>query len=308
MTLPRLEPGAGEAAVVSALRQALPYLSLFQGSTFVVKVGGALFLDSRALHGFLQQVAVLHRLGIHVVLVHGGGPQITRLAGKLGLETPILDGRRVTSKAALRVALMVLNGELNSRAVALFRELGVAAVGLSGADGRLITARKRPPLGAPGQERDFGLVGDIQSTDTGLLESLFQKSFLPVLSPISSDDQGRLLNVNADSVAARLAVDLGALKLILATELPGILEELHDPGSLAALLDLEQLQELVAQGAITGGMLPKAAAARAALEQGVPRVHIISALSSSALLSEVFTNEGSGTLIVARQEGCDGAA
>ena len=289
-------------ATVGALRQALPYLRLYQGRTFVVKVGGAIFDRPAELRGFLEQVGVLHRMGIRVVLVHGGGPQISREAEAAGLATPRHAGRRVTSPEVLRVAAMVLNGELNTKAVALLRGLGVGAVGLSGVDAGLFVARRRPPVEIDGEVIDFGEVGDPEVIDPGIILTLLAAGQLPVLSPLAADAEGCCLNVNADTVAARLAVELGAEKLLVATSAPGIMEDVDDPSSLHSWLDLEDVEELAGRGVLADGMLPKTAAARLALEGGVAKVHVISCVAPDALLAEVFTNAGSGTLLVRTKE------
>ena len=181
---------------VAALRQALPYLKLFQGKTFVVKFGGEVFEEADNLRQLFEQIGVLHRVGIRVVVVHGGGPQTTSMAEKLGQQQTMVGGRRVTDGATLETSSMVLNGALNTRAVALFRELGIGAVGLSGVDADIVTATRRPPVEVDGATVDYGFVGDIDSIQPGLIHRLMESSMLPVISPLSADAEGNILNVN----------------------------------------------------------------------------------------------------------------
>ena len=287
--------------VVAALKHAAPYIRMFKRKVFVLKAGGELFTDNDATHALIEQIAILHQVGVRIVLVHGGGPQSTEMAETLGLTTQIIQGRRVTDESTLEVAAMVLNGQINTRILATCRELDVPAVGISGVDGGLIRATKRPPVRIDGSESDpvdFGFVGDIESVDVNVLQTQLENGLVPVISPLSADREGTLLNINADTVAAALAAALKAEKLIFATDAPGILENSEDPGSLASYLDLTGLQRLRDGNALKTGMLPKAAAIEAAIEGGVPRVHVISYRVPDSLLLEIFTNEGTGTLIV----------
>ena len=284
---------------VAALRQALPYLKLFQGKTFVVKFGGEVFEEADNLRQLFEQIGVLHRVGIRVVVVHGGGPQTTSMAEKLGQQQTMGGGRRVTDGATLETSSMVLNGALNTRAVALFRELGIGAVGLSGVDADIVTATRRPPVEVDGATVDYGFVGDIDSIQPGLIHRLMESSMLPVISPLSADAEGNILNVNADVVAARVAEALGADKLIVMSSVPGLLEDVQDPGSLVSYTDVAGLNDYIERGVVKAGMLPKVASVLQALKGGVPRVHLISFRVQDSLLAEVFTNEGSGTMVVA---------
>ena len=283
---------------VAALRQALPYLKLFQGKTFVVKFGGEVFEEADNLRQLFEQIGVLHRVGIRVVVVHGGGPQTTSMAEKHGQQQTMVGGRRVTDGATLETSSMVLNGALNTRAVALFRELGIGAVGLSGVDADIVTATRRPPVEVDGATGDYGFVGDIDSIQPGLIHRLMESSMLPVISPLSADAEGNILNVNADVVAARVAEALGADKLIVMSSVPGLLEDVQDPGSLVSYTDVAGLNDYIERGVVKDGMLPKVASVLQALKGGVPRVHLISFRVQDSLLAEVFTNEGSGTMVV----------
>lgn len=288
---------------VTALKGAVPYLRLYQGKVFVIKAGGEAFADRERARGLLEQVGILHQLGVRVVLVHGGGTQTTELGRELGIEPRFVDGRRVTGERTLDAATMAVNGRLRTGILALCRELGVPALGVSGIDAGLVRARRRPPRASRnGEVVDFGLVGDIEGVDASVLHRLLDGGFLPVVSPFAADDGGSVLNVNADGVAARLARELPAEKLIVATGAPGILRDPADARSVVSYLDLEGLEALRAAGSLAEGMLPKADAIEDALRGGVPRVHVVSHRTPDSLLLEVFTNEGAGTLVVGSTE------
>ena len=287
-------------STVFALRRAVPYLRLFQKKVFVLKAGGEVFTDPALERSLLEQVGILHQLGIRVVLVHGGGIQMTRAAEAMGIETPLVEGRRVTNGEMRHVAAMVLNGSVNTDIVAQCRDLEIPAVGISGVDAGLIRAVRRPPQTLEdGRRVDYGFVGDVVSVDATVVERILDDGYVPIVSPLSADDQGQILNINADTVASSLAAELNAEKWIILTGAPGVLRDQNDADSLVSYTDLDGLQELAAAGALAGGMLPKAAAIRRAIEGGVQRVHVISYRVSDSLLLEVFTNEGSGTLVVA---------
>lgn len=286
------------AIVITALRHALPYLRIFKNKVFVLKAGGDAFVSNETTRALLEQIGILHQVGIRVVLVHGGGPQSTALAKRLGLATRLVEGRRVTDAETLEVSTMVLNGEINTRIVAVCRALGIPAIGLSGVDGGLVKATKRPPVQVAGETVDYGFVGDILGLDTSILLKQLDNDLVPIVSPLSADDQGTLLNINADTVAAMIACELKAEKFVMATGAPGILESLEDPRSLISYIDRGGLRRLRDEGKISGGMLPKATAIERALSGGVPRVHVISYTQPDSLLLEVFTNEGTGTLVV----------
>jgi acetylglutamate kinase len=287
------------AIVVSALKHAAPYIRLFKGKVFVIKAGGEVFADPVQATAFVEQVGILHQVGIRTVLIHGGGPQSTQLATDLGLNTEFVDGRRVTNSDSLNVAAMILNGQINTRILATCRDLKIPAVGISGVDAGLIRAHKRPPVEREGKEAvDYGFVGDIDSVDADILRKQLDNGLMPVVSPLSCDESGTLLNINADTVAAAIAAELDAEKLILVTGAIGILEDINDPGSLISYIDRKRLKQLKDDGALADGMLPKAAAIDAAIENGVQRVHVISHKLADSILLEVFTNEGTGTLVV----------
>jgi len=286
------------SVTVRALKGAAPYVRLFKGKVFVVKAGGAVFADAAGTRMLIEQIAILHHLGIRVVLVHGGGPQLAEMQRSLGIDPRMVRGRRVTDERSIDVTTMVLNGSINTRILAACREMGVDAIGVSGVDAGLVRARRRPPVKVDGETVDYGFVGDVTSVDTSVLLRQLDAGLMPVVSPLSSDDAGCVLNINADTVAARIGAALGAEKLILCTGAPGILEDLADPRSLVSYTDLDGLARLQAGGSFADGMLPKANAIEEAIRGGVHRVHVISYKVPDALLAEVFTNEGTGTLIV----------
>jgi acetylglutamate kinase len=295
-----MQPG-DQALAIRALKSAAPYIRMYRGKTFVVKVGGGVFVEEAATRALIEQIALLHYFGVRVVFVHGGGPQVTELANALGLESRMVEGRRVTDRRSMDVTTMVLNGTINTRILGVCRELNVEAVGVSGVDAGLVRAHKRPPvqMTSTGESVDFGFVGDIDVVDPAVLRTLLDSNLMPVVSPLSADDTGTLLNINADTVAAALAAALGAEKLVLCTGVPGILADRADPGSLISYTDLAGLRELCQQGCIAEGMLPKTKAIEAAIRGGVRRVHVVSYQAPEGILGEVFTNEGTGTLIVA---------
>lgn len=286
------------SAELAGLRHAAPYIRLFKGKTFVVKVGGGALESEEATFDLLGQVEVLHHVGIRTVLVHGGGTESSALARALGAEPRFVEGRRVTDETALAVATMVLNGSVNTRILSACRRLGLPAVGVSGVDAGLIQARKRPPVDVKGEKVDYGFVGDVVSVSPGVLDTLLGAGMVPVVSPLSAADDGTLLNINADTVASALAVGLRAEKLILMTGATGVLERADDPGSLVSYTDLAGLRRLREQGGFQKGMLPKASAIESAVLGGVRRVHIVGADLPDSLLAEVFTNQGVGTMVV----------
>ncbi len=293
--------GNERAIVVTALKHAAPYIRMFKRKVFVLKAGGETFVSPETTRAIVEQIGILHEVGVRVVLVHGGGPQSTRLAESRGIPIRFVDGRRVTDKDALEVMATVLNDQINPMILAAFRDLDIPAVGICGQDARVIKAHRRPPVargGDDGDTVDYGYVGDIDAIDADILFDHLNHGLIPVISPISADDEGTLLNINADTVAAAVAAAVGAEKLILATTTSGILESRDDPGSVISYIDIAGLAKLRDEGRIAEGMLPKAAAIEQALTGGVPRVHVISSELPDSLLLEVFTNEGTGTLVV----------
>jgi acetylglutamate kinase len=288
-----------QAVAIRAMRNAAPYIRMYKGKVFIIKFGGLLFADLAATRTLMEQVAILHQVGIRVVIVHGGGPQLDAMQRSLGMEPRMVEGRRVTDDKTVDVTVMVLNGLLNTQLLGICRELGIRAVGLSGVDGGLVRARRRPPVQVGGATVDYGQVGDIEGIDPDVLLKLLDAGYMPVVSPLSCDAAGALLNINADTVAANIGAALGAEKLLLCTGAAGIFEDLSDPSTLVSYTDLSGLERLKGKGSFADGMMPKASAIETAIRGGVRRVHVISYKSHDALLAEVFTNEGLGTLIVA---------
>ncbi|MDB6161816.1 MAG: acetylglutamate kinase [Gammaproteobacteria bacterium] len=290
-----------QTLAIRALKSAAPYIRMYKGKTFIVKAGGGVFGDADATRVLIEQIAILHYFGVRVVMVHGGGPQTTEISEALGIPTRMVEGRRVTDQKAIDVAAMVLNGLINTRILGMCRDLNIDAVGISGVDAGLVRAHRRPPVkvGTSGELVDYGFVGDIDGIDTTVIRKLLDSGLMPVVSPLSADETGVLLNINADTVAAAIGAALGAEKLILCTGAPGILERVEDATSLISYTDLRGLKRLREEGRIVEGMLPKAKAIENAIHGGVRRVHVVSYKSPEGILGEVFTNEGTGTLIVA---------
>ncbi|MEN9787221.1 MAG: hypothetical protein RLZZ299_2485 [Pseudomonadota bacterium] len=293
---------------IAPLLGAHPYIRLFRGKTFVLKVSGSILADERASAALAEDVALLHHVGIRMVLVHGGGPQLDALCERFGMARTVVAGRRVTDSATQELARMAFRGQLNTALVSALAAHGVKAVGLSGGDGGALRGHKRPPRTvrdpSTGDEQlvDFGFVGDIDEVDATLPNLLLDHDMVPVFCSLIAGEDGQLLNVNADTIASRLAIALGAEKLVVCSRVPGLLEERDDPRKLVSYGDLGTIEELVRTGVVSGGMLPKLAAATEALRGGVARVHIIDGTRPHSLLLEVFTNEGCGTMLVARRE------
>jgi len=293
---------------VSTLLEALPYMRRHRGATFVVKCGGEIARDREALDLLAGDLALCHAIGVRMVLVHGGGPQATELSRKLGVEPEIVQGRRVTDDATLEVAKMVFAGQINIDILSALRRHGLQSVGLSGVDGGIVSAVRRPATEVSDPETgarrtvDFGHVGDIERVDTRLLRKLVDESYVPVVSSLGGDNQGRVFNINADTVAARMAVDLKADKLILLTSAPGVLADPKDPASLISHLSAARCEELLRSGAIRGGMVPKLETVLDAVRSGVRRAHILDGKAPHSILVELFTHEGTGTMVTTREE------
>jgi acetylglutamate kinase len=290
---------------VEILTQALPYLRRWRGKTFLVKIGGALADDKEALASMAQDLALLQTVGIKTCVVHGGGPQATLLSAKLGLEPRFVEGRRITDADTLEVAKMVFAGKISLEILGALRAQGLKAVGLSGVAGDLIHAKRRAPTKvkdpATGEsiEIDMGHVGDITMVDTTLLRVLMDNGFVPVVSPLGADEKGNVLNINADTVATALAVDMKADKFLFMTDVDGVLRKKDDPKTLLSKLTLAEVSKLVEKGVISGGMIPKVKACTDAVRGGVQRVHILNGEKPHTILLEIFTKHGVGTLITA---------
>lgn len=285
---------------ISLLKQAIPFVRRFKGSLFVIKFGGEAIRTREAMEKLCEDISFLHDVGIRVIIVHGGGKQVTEMEEKLGVESRLVAGRRVTSEGSLEVLKMVLAGQLNIDLAATLKGFGMKAVGLSGVSGGVIEARRRPPRKVTGSDEvvDFGQVGDIVSINRELLETLVRENYIPVVCPIASDPDGQILNVNADVAAASIASAFPAEKLLLMSDIQGVMTDLNDPTTLISQLDAKQAREAIRQGIIAGGMIPKVEMGLSALEAGVKRVHILSAVESNMLLLEIFTESGCGTMLL----------
>jgi acetylglutamate kinase len=292
---------------IGGLKGALRYVRAYRDQVFVVKLGGEVLSDAGVRDQVAGQLALLSSLGIRVAVVHGGGPQATALSRRLGHEPRMVAGRRVTDDGALEVAKMVYAGSLNVDLLASLREHKVQAVGLSGVDADLITAHRRPPVSVVDDDGktvqvDYGHVGDIDRVDPRILITLMEARFLPVIASLAGDEDGGVYNVNADTVAESLAIALRAQKLVFLTGAPGVLRDRNDPSSLVTFADPDDLAGLMASGALAGGMRPKVEACIRAATSGVERTHIVDGRVPDALLLEVFTGAGCGTMIVGRKE------
>ncbi len=284
------------------LFRAAPHVRLHRGRTMVIKVGGAALTRPSSLERFARQIATVEALGAQVVVVHGGGAQTDVLQRMLGDEPHMVDGRRVTTPEGLRALSMATAGELNGAIVAALAGAGAPAVGVSGASAGLLVADRRPPVPTSEGMIDFGEVGDVRAVDPAPLRALLAAGHTPVVSPPASDGAGGLLNVNAEATQFDWRHDERAAKLVLLTGAPGVLEDPSDPATLCSALTLAELDELERGGAFEGGMRVKGAACRMALEGRVERVHVVSGDDPDALLRELYTNHGAGTLITLQAE------
>ena len=292
---------------IAGLKGALRYVRAYRDQVFVVKLGGDVLSEPETLDGVAGQLALLTSLGIRIVVVHGGGPQATALSRRLGLEPRLVAGRRVTDDGALDVAKMVYAGQINVNLLAALRDHRVQAVGLSGVDAELITAHRRPPVSVVDDAGvtvrvDYGHVGDIDRVDPRVLVTLMDARMMPVVASLAGGEGDEVFNVNADTVAEALAVALRAQKLIFLTGAPGVLRDRNDPATLVTFADPDDLAGLMANGVLSGGMRPKVEACIRAATGGVERTHIIDGRAPDALLLEVFTGAGCGTMIVGRKE------
>lgn len=286
------------------LREALPYIQRFQGKTFVVKLSGKVTEDKENLASLAEELALLHQVGIRICVIHGGGKQLNELAQKLGVVQTVIEGRRVTDDDTLELAKMIFRGKINTEILSQFRRRGVKAVGLSGIDGGVVTAEKRPPRDVLNKETgetkivDFGHVGDVVRIDTSLLNTMLDSGYLPIVSSLGADDDGRIFNINADTIAAEIAADLRAEKLILLTDVNGIYLDEGDENTKLSRLTAVEARHMIDSGRATGGMIPKLENLISLLSRGVSSAHVISGKSRNAILAEVFTDEGTGTMVV----------
>lgn len=293
-----------EIESLDLLREALPYIQRFAGTTFVIKFSGKITEEAENLASLSEEIGLLHEVGIRVCVVHGGGKQLTEMAEKLGVIQKVIGGRRVTDDETLELAKMVFRGKINTEILAQFRRRGIKAVGLSGVDGGVLTAEKRPPKSvldrATGETNvvDFGHVGDVVKIDASLIEVMLGNGYLPVLSSLGADDHGQVFNINADTIAAEIAVALKAEKLILLSDVNGIYLDPNEPSTKISRLQIADARGLIESGKATGGMIPKLESLISLIERGVHTAHVIDGKKANAVLAEVFTDEGTGTMVV----------
>lgn len=295
----------GDQLRLDLLREALPYIQRFQGQTFVVKLSGKATEDQENLSSLAEELALLHQVGIRICVVHGGGKQLSELAKRMGIEQTIIEGRRVTDDATLEMAKMIFAGKINIDILSALRNRGIEAVGLSGVDGNIVHAERRPPREILNRETgessevDFGHVGDIVKINSRLLTVLLDHGYLPVISSLGADAEGTVFNINADTIAAEIAGQLQAEKLILLSDVDGIYLRPGEPDTKLSRLTAAEAEAMINEGTATGGMIPKLQSITALLRQGVHSAHILSGTTRNALLTEIFTDGGTGTMIVA---------
>jgi len=283
----------------NVLVEALPYIRRFYGKTVVIKYGGSAMEEDRLKRNFALDVVLLKYIGIHPVVVHGGGPQIGQLLTRMGKKSQFVEGMRVTDKETMDVVEMVLVGKVNQEIVSLINQQGGKAVGLSGKDGRLITAKKLKLTksrgkGKPPEVIDIGMVGEVKTINPGVVEALMKENFIPVIAPVGVGEEGETYNINADLVAGKVASALKAEKFILLTDVEGVLDERKQ---LLPTLTTQKARELMAKKVISSGMIPKVTCCLDALEEGVTKTHIINGTKEHAILLEIFTDVGIGTQI-----------
>ncbi len=280
------------------LIEALPYIREFYDSIMVFKIGGSIMSDGEVLEDFIKDVVLLRYIGIHPVIVHGGGPEISEAMEKFGKKAEFVGGLRVTDKETLEIARMVLLGNINAELVNLIGKHGAKGIGLSGQDGMFLKAKKKAPVKIQGKDPvDLGFVGEVESVDPEILMVMAGKGYIPVISPIAVDGEGNNLNVNADTAAGAVAIALRAKKFLSITDVEGVRMNPDDPASVISEFPASDFQRLVQDGVIKGGMIPKVEACVRVVEGGVDKAHIIDGRKHHAILLELLTNEGVGTMI-----------
>jgi acetylglutamate kinase len=283
------------------LIEALPYIRDFHDTIMVIKVGGHAIVESKIMDDIVQDVVLLRYVGINSIIVHGGGPEITQKMELMGKKSEFIAGLRITDDETLEIARMVLVGNINTKIVSLIGKYGGKGLGLSGKDGRLIVAKKKAlqMVTYEGKEHevDLGWVGDVEVINPEILMIAAGKGYIPVIAPIAVDDKGNSLNINADTVAGDIAAVLKAKKLILMTDVPGVLRDPNDVSTQISRIQVDRVEEMIQQGSIAGGMIPKVRSAASAVERGAKNVHIIDGSKSHSILLELFTDSGIGTMI-----------
>ncbi|HDM60233.1 MAG TPA: acetylglutamate kinase [Archaeoglobus veneficus] len=285
---------------VKAIVETLPFIREFHGSCMVIKIGGHAMVSEEILEKTIRDILLLYFVGIKPVVVHGGGPEISEKMERLGIKPKFVDGLRVTDEETMEVVEMVLDGKINSKIVTTFIKNGGKAVGLSGKDGLLVVARKKKVRRKEGDREifiDLGYVGETEYVNPKVLQILMENGFIPVISPVAADLEGKIYNLNADIVAGNIAAALKAKKLIMMTDVAGILANVEDESSLISRLKVEELEKMLSNGRLKGGMIPKAEAVIAAIKGGVEKAHIINGSREHAILLELFTKEGIGTMV-----------
>lgn len=280
----------------NVLIEALPYIQRFHGKTIIVKYGGSAMVDHELKKNVIRDVALLKLVGFRPIIVHGGGKEITRWIGKVGLETQFVNGLRVTDKDTMEVAEMVLN-RVNKGLVSMMEKVGLKAVGISGKDGTVLRVEKKFSDG-----RDIGFVGEVKEVNPMLLNTLLDNDFIPVVCPIGSDDGYHSYNINADDAACAIAKAMKASKLVFLTDIEGVYRDPEDPSSLISEMTILEAREFLKSGHVGGGMLPKLQNCIDAIQSGVSRVHILDGRIAHSLLLEFFTNKGIGTAIIGDEE------
>ncbi len=299
------EPGVED---IKILQQALPYIKQYRDSTFVIKLGGEILSEPNRLDRLAADLSLMYQLSVRIVIIHGGGPQLSETAERMGITSEKVNGRRITDDRMLEVAKMVFAGGISTDILASLRGHGTPGVGMSGVDGNLIQAVRRPKkividqeTGQP-REVDYQNVGDIRGVNTRVIEVLLDNRFVPVISSLGADEAGNVLNINADTIACEIAASLGAEKLFVLSNVNGVLRDVTDANSRYSYLTVERGEVLIQERSIGSGMIPKLTAAINAVKRGVPRAHIINGMAENALLYEVFTRKGLGTMIVNKEE------
>ncbi|MEM9653586.1 MAG: acetylglutamate kinase [Actinomycetota bacterium] len=287
------ERGYSPELRTAALLEALPYIQQFRGAIIVVKLGGNAIVDDDVMRTFAEDIVMLRSVGLRPVVVHGGGPQIGELLGRLGKESEFRNGLRVTDEETLDVARMVLVGKVGRNVVGQINRFGAYAVGMSGEDGGLINATVRDP--------ELGLVGDVASVNPGIIERLLAEDMIPVVSSIGVGPDGNALNINADTVAGALGGALGAEKVVFLTDVSGLLADVDDPSSIIAKATVEDLDAGIESGRIAGGMVPKVLSCIEAVRAGAASAHLLDGRVPHVLLLELFTDAGIGTMITAKE-------
>lgn len=277
------------------LIEALPYIQRLHGKTVVIKYGGNAMVDTQLTTSILQDITLLKCVGVNPIVVHGGGPEINGMLKRLNIESQFHNGLRITDGATMEVVQMVLTGKINTEIVSQLNQLGVQAIGLSGKDAKLIEVIKKPAKDGI----DLGYVGQITRINVKLLETLAQDAYIPVIAPVGVGPDGESYNINADTVAGEIAVALGAEKLMFLTDIDGIYLDVENPNTLVPVITVEEIRRYIAQGILSGGMIPKVEGCVRAVEQGVNRTHILNGTIPHPIVLEIFTNRGIGTMVCA---------